>query len=114
MAATMSTVVDRGDLIWIDVNPQVDGKRAGRRPALVISPRAYNAKSRFILICPITSHVKGYPFEVQLPPGGPIQGVVLADHVKSLDHTVLKMTRMGPVPKDVVDNVLARMAPLLN
>lgn len=114
MAATMSPVVDRGDLVWIDLNLQTGSTQAGRHPALVISPQAYNAKSRFILICPIAPRVKGYPFEVQLPPGGPIQGVVLADHVKCLDPTVRKMTRIGSAPQDIVDDVLARMAPLVN
>ncbi len=113
MAAALTGTVDRGDLVWIDFDPQAGSEQAGRRPALVLSPRAYNAKGRLIIICPITSRVKGYPFEVPLPAGGPIQGVVLADHVKSMDREARKLSLIGKAPKQVVDDVLDRLAPLL-
>lgn len=78
-------VPDTGDLIWLDFNPQAGREQAGRRPVVVLSPRAYNHKSNLAIVCPITSQVKGYPFEVSVPEGLPIGGVILADHLKSLD-----------------------------
>ena len=76
---------ERGALIWLTFKPQSGREQAGRRPALVVSPSAYNSKVGLALVCPITSKVKGYPFEVPLPDGGPVQGVVLADQLRSLD-----------------------------
>jgi mRNA interferase MazF len=78
-------VPDAGDLVWLTFDPQAGHEQRGRRPALILSPRVYNAKARLALACPITSQVKGYPFEVELPAAGTITGVVLADHVKNLD-----------------------------
>ena len=69
---------ERGALIWLTFTPQSGREQAGRRPALVVSPSAYNSKVGLALVCPITSKVKGYPFEVPLPDWGPVQGVVLA------------------------------------
>lgn len=76
---------DRGDLVWLNFSPQAGHEQAGHRPALVLSPERYNGRSSVALFCPITSRVKGYPFEVALPPAGKITGVVLADQVRSLD-----------------------------
>ena len=78
-------VPDRGDLVWLDFGPQAGHEQSGRRPALVLSPAAYNAKVGLALCCPITSQVKGYPFEVPVPEGAAIAGAVLADQVRSLD-----------------------------
>jgi len=78
-------VPGRGDIVWMSFTPQAGHEQAGHRPALVVSPREYNAVTSLALCCPITSHVKGYPFEVDLPPSGAITGVVLADQIKSLD-----------------------------
>lgn len=78
-------VPDADDLVWLTFDPQKGREQAGRRPALVLSPAAYNAKSSLALVCPVTSRVKGYPFEVPLPAGLAVSGVVLADHIKSLD-----------------------------
>src|SRR5579863_6824127 len=74
-----------GDLIWLTFTPQSGREQAGRRPALVLSPESYNAKVGLCVVCPVTQHVKGYAFEVPLPDGLPVQGVVLADHIKSAD-----------------------------
>src|SRR6266478_99775 len=71
---------DRGDLVWLEFNPQAGHEQAGRRPALVISPGVYNRRVGLALFCPVTSQVKRYPFEVALPPGLPVSGVVLSDH----------------------------------
>ncbi|EEG77552.1 type II toxin-antitoxin system PemK/MazF family toxin [Dethiobacter alkaliphilus] len=75
----------RGDIVWLDFSPQSGHEQAGRRPAVCISPNAYNKKVGLAIFCPITSNQKGYPFEVLLPDKLPIKGVVLADHLKNLD-----------------------------
>ncbi len=84
----MEYVPDRGDVIWLQFNPQAGHEQAGRRPALVISPKAYNRKVGLLICCPITNQKKGYPFEVNLPEGIGITGVILSDQVKSLDWKV--------------------------
>ena len=106
-------VPDCGDLLWLDFSPQAGHEQAGRRPAVVLSPRAYNDKSHLAIVCPITSRVKGYPFEVTLPQGLPIAGVILADHLKSVDWGERRAERAGRVPKRVIEEVLSRLAPLL-
>ncbi len=105
---------DRGDLVWIDFTPQAGHEQAGRRPGLVLSPHAYHNRTPFVVVCPITSKVKGYPFEVALPPGLPVGGVVLADQVKSLDRRVRQLDPAGAVPEAVLQQVLAKLAPLLS
>src|SRR5918993_118928 len=77
-------VPDAGDLVWLTFDPQAGREQRGRRPALVLSPRVYNERTHLAIACPITSQIKGYPFEVAVA-NGPVTGVVLADHVKSLD-----------------------------
>lgn len=104
---------EAGDLVWLSFDPQAGREEAGRRPALVLSPSSYNRRSGLALVCPITSHVKGYPFEVGLPQGLPITGVVLADHVKSLDWRKRRAELVGRVPPDILRDVLDRVAPLL-
>ena len=85
MVAAPAYVPRRGDVVWLTFNPQAGHEQAGRRPAVVLSPNAYNAKVGLALLCPITSQVKGYPFEVLLPHGLPVSGAILADQIKSLD-----------------------------
>ena len=102
-----------GDLVWLSFDPQTGREQAGRRPALILSPAEYNRRSGLALACPITSHVKGYPFEVQLPPGLPLRGVVLADHLKSLDWRARRAEPAGHLPTEVLQDVLDRLAPLL-
>lgn len=102
-----------GDLIWLSFDPQQGREQSGRRPALVLSPATYNAKTSLALVCPVTSQVKGYPFEVPLPSGLAIGGVVLADHIKSLDWKERRAEAAGHVPDLVLLDVLARLAPLL-
>ena len=106
-------VPDTGDLIWLTFDFQAGHEQGGRRPALVLSPREYNAKARLALACPITSQVKGYPFEVAIPPGGTIAGVVLADHVKNLDWEARKAAFDSKAPTGVVIEVRERLRPLL-
>ena len=102
-----------GDLIWLTFDPQAGHEQAGRRPALVLSPKPYNQKSKLALVCPVTNRIKGYPFEVPVPRDCGVTGVFLADHVKSLDWKVRQAERIGSVPLPTLNEVLARLAPLL-
>jgi mRNA interferase MazF len=104
---------NRGDLVWIDFTPNAGHEQAGRRPALVLSPRAYHQRTPFAVVCPITSTIKGYPFEVVLPDSLPVSGAVLADQVKSIDRHARRIEVAGKVPDDFVQDVLARIGPLL-
>jgi mRNA interferase MazF len=110
---THNYVPNTGDLIWLTFDPQAGREQAGRRPALVLSPAVYNEKTDLALVCPISSRVKGYPFEVPLPEGLPISGVVLSDHLKSLDWKQRKAEFVARVPAEVVSDMVARLAPLL-
>src|SRR6188768_3276644 len=85
---------ERGDAVWITLDPQAANEQAGRRPALVLSPAAYNGRVGLALLCPITNQAKGYPFEVPLPEGLPLTGVVGADQVKNLDWRARQATRI--------------------
>jgi mRNA interferase MazF len=78
-------VPDRGDVVWLAFDPQAGHEQAGRRPAVVISPKAYNERVGLAILCPVTRQVKIYPFEVVVPEGLGVEGVVLSDQVKSLD-----------------------------
>ncbi|MEA5414036.1 endoribonuclease MazF [Synechococcus sp. BA-132 BA5] len=104
---------DRGDLVWLEFTHQSDSEQAGRRPALVISPKSYNGKVGLALFCPVTSRVKGYPFEVLLPEGGDVAGVVLADQLKSLDWRARRAQLIESASPDVLAMVTARLLPLL-
>ena len=85
-------VPDRGDVVWLELDPQAGHEQAGVRPALVISPRLYNRRVGLALFCPLTTHIKGYPFEVELPPGLKAKGAILSDQIKSLDWLFLAPT----------------------
>jgi mRNA interferase MazF len=106
-------VPDAGDLVWLTFDPQAGHEQRGRRPALILSPRSYNSKARLAIACPITSHAKGYPFEVSLPPGGKISGVVLADHVTNLDWQARRVEFEAKAPDDTVTDVRERLRVLL-
>ena len=106
-------VPQRGDVIWITLNPQAGHEQAGRRPAVVLSPVAYNGKVGLAILCPVTGQVKGYPFEVCIPDGLPVRGVILADQVKSLDWRARQAERMCTLPPDVTAEVLAKLGVLL-
>ena len=109
----MAYVPERGDVVWIDFNPQAGHEQAGKRPAIVLSPASYNKKTGLALFCPITSRVKGYPFEVPIPKQQDVTGVVLCDQVKSLDWKVRKAAFIGRLPKKVTDSVLKKLKVLL-
>ena len=106
-------VPGRGDAVWITLSPQAGHEQAGRRPALVLSPSAYNAKVGLAILCPITSQVKGYPFEVAIPSGSKLAGVVLADQVKNLDRRVRKAEFICKLPRKTTDEVLEKLGTLL-
>lgn len=105
MARGGERVPDRGDVVWLDFTPQRGHEQAGRRPALVMSPAAYNGLVGLALVCPITTQAKGYPFEVAIPKGGKAKGVVLADQLKSLDWRARNAEVFGKVPGGVVAGV---------
>jgi len=105
-------VPERGDLVWLQFDPQRGSEQPGRRPALVISPGSYNRTVGLALVCPVTSRVKGYPFEVPLPDGLEVQGAVLCDRLKSLDWRSRSATRIGTVPDDVMRDATARILAL--
>jgi mRNA interferase MazF len=104
---------DRGDLIWIDMNPQAGHEQSGRRPAFVLSPAAYNSRTGLAVLCRVTSRRKGYPFEVELPDSGEVAGVVLADQVRNLDWRARKATSGGTAPAGVVEEVLGKLGTLI-
>jgi mRNA interferase MazF len=104
-------VPDAGDLVWLTFDSRHEQR--GRRPALILSPRTYNAKARLAIACPITTQAKGYPFEVSLPTSGPVSGVVLADHVKNLDWDVRRAQFAAKADPDVLTDVRERLRVLL-
>jgi mRNA interferase MazF len=110
----MSSVPRRGDLVWLSFDPQAGHEQSGRRPAFVLSPEAYNRKTGLFLVCPVTSRIKGYPFEVLLPTGLEVSGVVLADQIKSLDWKVRKAEFASRTTDDVVENVISVILPLID
>ena len=107
-------VPDRGDIVWLHFDPQAGHEQAGRRPAFVVSPRAYNRKVGLALFCPISSRVKGYPFEVALSEGGKVDGVILSDQMKSLDWRARKASRFDRATDDVVQEVTGRILTLVD
>jgi len=109
----MAYVPDRGDLVWVSSSPQRGREQAGRRPALVLSPKGYNRRIGLALVCPVTSRVKGYPFEVRLPEGSAAAGVVLCDQLRSLDWRARRFARAGRVPPATTEDASARVLPLI-
>ena len=111
-------VPERGDVVWLQFDPQTGHEQKGRRPALVLSPGAYNGKVGLALFCPLTTSVKGYPFEVILPAAQEgqekgAQGAILADQIKSLDWRARRAARFDRVPDEVLAEVLAKVATLV-
>lgn len=113
MVSHQAYIPERGDMIWITLNPQAGHEQSGRRPAIVLSPQSYNNKARLAVICPVTSQVKGYPFEVMLPDGIPIAGVVLSDQVKSLDWKIRNAEFVCSLPAETISEVLVKLETLL-
>jgi len=109
----VSYVPARGDVVWLAASGVNGHEQAGRRPWFVVSPAPHNGKVGLALLCPLTSQVKGYPFEVGLPEGLPVAGVVLADHVKILEWRAREAAFACTLPAAVTDAVLARLGALV-
>jgi len=110
----MTYVPQRGDAVWLSFSPQSGHEQAGRRPALVLSPAAYNQKVGLAIFCPITNQIKGYPFEVIIPPGLGVAGAVLSDQVKNLDWRFRQAELIGPLPETVTAAVLQKLEILIS
>lgn len=106
-------VPERGDVVWLTLQPQAGHEQTGRRPALVLSPAAYNGKVSLAVVCPITSRIKGYPFEVKLPDVCDVTGVILADQVKSLDWRARDAALITHLPAETTREVLKKLSLLL-
>ncbi|WP_088243453.1 type II toxin-antitoxin system PemK/MazF family toxin [Calothrix rhizosoleniae] len=106
-------VPERGDIIRLQLNPRTGREQAGYRPAIVISPLAYNNISQLVLLCPITSKKKGWPFEVELPAQMQIQGVILVDQVRAVDCSARGASFVENAPVELIDEVLSRLECLL-
>ena len=104
---------EAGDFIWIDLDPTLGHEQSGRRPAIVLSPRTYNAAAGLCVVCPITSRVHDYPFEARLPDGASLSGVVLADQPRSIFWEKRPIRHAGRAPEAVLTEVRERLAALL-
>jgi mRNA interferase MazF len=98
-------VPDAGDLVWLDFNPQAGREQAGLRPAVILSPRYFNLRTSLAFACPISSKVKGYQFQIVLPPGLAVRGAVLCEHMRSLDWRVRKVSYLDRMPDDLLAQV---------
>lgn len=100
---------ERGDLVYINFNPQAGHEQAGNRPGIVLSPKAFNEATGFVAICPITNTVRGWGYEVKLPDGLAFQGVILTDQVKNLDWKARNLQIKGQAPAEIVSDCLAKI-----
>jgi mRNA interferase MazF len=110
----MAYIPNQGDIVWLTFNPQAGDEQAGRRPAAVLSPAAYNGKVGLGIFCPITNQIKGYPFEVLIPDGLPISGAILSDQVKCLDWKARQAVFVCKLPEATLDEVLQKLNSLLS
>ena len=108
------SVPDRGDLVYLCFNPQAGHEQSGRRPAIVLSPKAFNQATGFAAFCPITNQSKGYPFEVKLTEVDKITGVILSDQIKTLDWKARRCEIVGQAPISVTQEVLDKIHTFLN
>lgn len=103
----------RGDVVWLDFNPRVGREQSGHRPAIVISPKQFNSLSSLVFVCPITSKIKGFSFEVLLPEEMQIKGVVLIHHLRSVDWKMREIKFIEQAPTSVIDEICAKLEPLI-
>jgi len=106
-------VPEAGDVVWLEFDPQAGREQAGRRPAVVLTPEGYNKKTNLLVCCPLTTQIKGYPFEVLVEING-VQSVILSDQVKSLDWKVRKVKYKNTVNPEVLTEVRAKVKSLLS
>jgi mRNA interferase MazF len=111
---SMPYVPQRGDAVWITLNPQAGHEQAGRRPAVILSPAAYNGRVGLAIVCPITNQIKGYPFEVVLPAGLAVTGAILSDQVKSLDWRARNASFICTLPTPTIAEVLQKLNTLVS
>jgi mRNA interferase MazF len=109
----MRAVPDRGDIILLSLDPTLGHEQAGFRPAVVLSPEIYNKASGLCLVCPITTSIKGYPFEVSLAGAKKTSGVALADQVRSIDWQARKIRIVDSISTTSLTSILAKVKPLL-
>lgn len=112
MVKSNKYIPDRGDLVWLDFNPQLGHEQRGRRPAIVLSFGAYNEKIGLAVFCPITSKEKGYPFEVKVD-GTKLKGCVLSDQIKSLDWKVRNIEFIERIEDAILEDVLMKFKTLI-
>ena len=101
----------KGDIVWVNFNPQKGHEQKGKRPAIVISPYEYNKLTSLAIVCPITSKIKNYPFEVKI--NGIIKGVILSDQIKSLDYKSRNFQFIEKTDKQVINETLEKIKILL-
>lgn len=106
-------IPDRGDAVWLTFDPESGHEQRGRRPAVVLSPRSYNSVTGLALFCPVTSKVKGYPFEVVIPAVAKIEGVILADQVRNLDWKSRDAEWICKLPLATTEEVLGKLSALM-
>lgn len=105
-------IPEKGDLVYLNFSPQSDSEQAGVRPAIVLSPKLFN-QGKFLVVCPITSQIKNYPFEVELPNNLVIKGVILTDQVKTIDWRTRKLNIKAQAPKEVAETCIKRIQTFL-
>jgi mRNA interferase MazF len=108
----MAYTPDRGDIVWLNFTPQAGHKQKGKRPAIILSPKEYNKKTGLAVCCPITSNVKGYPFEV-IVNGKKIDGAVLSDHLKNLDWKARNIKYIEKAHTEVLNEVVEKISVLI-
>jgi mRNA interferase MazF len=106
-------VPERGDVVWMMFGPQAGHEQSGRRPGVVMSSSIYNGKTGMALCCPITSHVKGYPFEVLVPAGLKTSGAILADHIRNIDWKTRRAKYLCKLPDKSLEEVTGKILSLL-
>lgn len=106
-------IPDRGDIVWLNFTPQAGHEQRGKRPALILSPKIYNEKTSLCIALPITSKIKGYPFEVTLPKNLPVKGVVLSDQVKNLDFSVGEISFICKAPSSIIQSIQKNVVALI-
>ena len=111
--ASEADTLDAGDVLWVDFGQPVGREQSGRRPALVLTSRDYNAHSSVLVVCPITRRPRNWPFEVPLPPHGAVSGFVLVDQIKVVDPTIRAFRRAGRVSDATLGEVRGKLASLL-
>ena len=113
MPSDEAAALDAGDVLWVDFGRPVGHEQGGRRPAVVLTSKRYNARSSLLIVCPITRKLRDWPFEVRLPEAGRLRGAILVDQIKVIDPEARPISYAGRLPSDVLGEVKGRLAALL-